>query len=609
MHSHFLHPSFAGTRTGGHPHLLLALEFLLYALLAAFMLHTTWLTWPDAYVDFSRELYLPWRVSQGDVLYRDLAYYFGPISVYVNAALFSLLGHPSIHALFALNFAFWIVTLLTLRALLRRIASPFATTLAVSSFILLFSFNRYTGIGNDNYLAPYSHELTRGFLLALLSLLSLDTALKKPSCKFSCLSGFLLGLVLFTKPEIALATVASAAVLLFWERGRLARDGNSGAAPPSVWPFAFGVLAAIVLVVTPFAFAFRSFSQAFRHAFLNLYLDCFNPALASLIFYKKVLGTDAIFPHVFRLISGGGLAAAPFILSRLLLPRIPSRPLRLAGTSFLVLVTTLLAFFAFAPLNAALFLAPVALGSLSFLDCVRSARVSGPEDALHPLGRIPSPALALAFAAFSLVLASKMALNCGIWHYGFLLCFPAFCCAVLLAFREPCPSTRSALAMALLLGFSAAAFRLQHSIFRNWDVSCPVHDASYLAPRHEADAFNAALDWIRANTAPSSTLAVLPEGAILNVLSGRPNPTPYVYLSQGDWLRFGEPAVLAAYSNSPPDTLVLVRKLETGQFGTDYAKSLMSFLDPLYTPALTLSLTTPTGPVPYLLVATRIPTH
>ena len=64
----------------------LAFEFLLYAILTALMLHVTWLTWPDAFVDFSREVYLPWRVSCGDVLYRDLAYYFGP--VYSIAALF-----------------------------------------------------------------------------------------------------------------------------------------------------------------------------------------------------------------------------------------------------------------------------------------------------------------------------------------------------------------------------------------------------------------------------------------------------------------------------------------------------------------------------------------
>jgi hypothetical protein len=140
-----------------HHRFTIALEFLLYATLTALMLWATWLTWPDAYVDFSRELYLPWRVSCGDVLYRDLAYYFGPVSVYLNAALFTILGRSSIHALFALNFAFWVATLLALRALLRHIASPRVATIAVSAFILLFSFSHYTDLGNDNFLAPYSH--------------------------------------------------------------------------------------------------------------------------------------------------------------------------------------------------------------------------------------------------------------------------------------------------------------------------------------------------------------------------------------------------------------------------------------------------------------------
>ena len=208
--------------------LLPALEFLLYSALTAFALHATWLTWPDAYIDFSRELYLPWRVSCGDVLYRDLAYDFGPVSVYTNAALFALLARPSIRALFALNFAFWLAILLALRALLRRIAPPLVATLSVSFFIALFSFNRYIVCGNFNYLAPYSHEITRGFLFSFLALLSLDSALapstrekgcgrpeKATQTRLSLLisSGVCYALVLFTKPELALATTAALAIL------------------------------------------------------------------------------------------------------------------------------------------------------------------------------------------------------------------------------------------------------------------------------------------------------------------------------------------------------------------------------------------------------------
>ena len=52
----------------------------------------TWGMWADPFVDFGRELYLPWQITEGKVLYRDLVHFNGPLSVYFNALVFSLLG-------------------------------------------------------------------------------------------------------------------------------------------------------------------------------------------------------------------------------------------------------------------------------------------------------------------------------------------------------------------------------------------------------------------------------------------------------------------------------------------------------------------------------------
>lgn len=578
------------------PRLLPAAEFLLYALLAAFALRASWLTWPDAFVDFSRELYLPWRVACGEVLYRDLAYYFGPLSVHVNAALFALVGRPSIHALFALNAAFWLATLLALRVLLRRVARPAVAALCVCGFILLFSFNRYLLVGNYNFLAPYSHELPRGFLLALLALLALDSAIRRRSALLALPAGFFLGLSLFTKPEIALAAVASCALLL------------GAAGRPSVrsllLPSAAGALVALAAVLLPLSIALRSFPRALHDGLLKLYLDCFDPAVNSLPFFKGVLGTDAPLPHLLRLLSGGVLAAAPFVLLRLLARgsarlRTHLRHLRRCEgvwISIPVLLAAAIGFFAFAPLNAALPLAPAALLAVLFRGRGRCARRNA--------------GLAAAFALFALVLSAKMALAAHIWHYGFVLALPAFCCAVLLpsAVRgSPAPPGPAypAACLALLLGFSAAALRMQSRTLRQWDIASPIHDGAFLAPAFQAEAFNAALGWIRSETAPESTLAVLPEGAILNVLSGRANPTPYVSLPATDIPRYPPGALPAAYSNALPDTLVLAAKLGEARFGTDYAQDLMALLAPHYTPAFTVSLPSPSGPVPYLLLARR----
>ena len=49
-------------------------------------------TWPDALIDFGRELYVPWQLTLGKVLYRDVQSYYGPLSPYINALWFKLLS-------------------------------------------------------------------------------------------------------------------------------------------------------------------------------------------------------------------------------------------------------------------------------------------------------------------------------------------------------------------------------------------------------------------------------------------------------------------------------------------------------------------------------------
>src|SRR5215831_10677178 len=56
--------------------------------LVIYFLAVSWRKWPDPLIDFGRELYLPWRLANGALLYRDADDYFGPLSQYLNAGLF-----------------------------------------------------------------------------------------------------------------------------------------------------------------------------------------------------------------------------------------------------------------------------------------------------------------------------------------------------------------------------------------------------------------------------------------------------------------------------------------------------------------------------------------
>src|SRR5688500_18130463 len=66
---------------------------ILVALAGVVMCAWSWGKWPDPVIDFGREVYVPWRLSEGEVLYRDIVSYFnGPLSPYAHALLFKLFG-------------------------------------------------------------------------------------------------------------------------------------------------------------------------------------------------------------------------------------------------------------------------------------------------------------------------------------------------------------------------------------------------------------------------------------------------------------------------------------------------------------------------------------
>jgi hypothetical protein len=78
-----------------------------------------------------------------------------------------------------------------------------------------------------------------------------------------------------------------------------------------------------------------------------------------------------------------------------------------------------------------------------------------------------------------------------------------------------------------------------------------------------------AVEWLRANTTERDTLAVLPEGPMVNYLARRANSAPFVVVCPHELRVAGEPAVAAAYAAHPPD-LVLLMQRRTAEFGVGY---------------------------------------
>src|SRR5436190_2583894 len=124
--------------------------FGLVIVLSAFFVGAwlTWRKWPDVLVDFGIQLYLPWSISNGSVLYRDVMHLAGgPLSQYYHALLFSIFGASYLTIVVSnLTIALALVVLIY-RSFLACSDVWTATTISLG-VILVFTFNQFSEIGN-----------------------------------------------------------------------------------------------------------------------------------------------------------------------------------------------------------------------------------------------------------------------------------------------------------------------------------------------------------------------------------------------------------------------------------------------------------------------------
>ena len=177
------------------PYVGLASALLLLALTAM-----TWRGWASPIVDYGRELYAAWRIGQGDVLYRDIAWFNGPLSAWWNGFWFARLGAHSL-VLVCVNLVLIALGAALIARLLTRAFDRTAAAVGVPIFLIMFALAHPLGIGNYNFVAPYSHELVHGALLGLALLVVGDNWVRSSKLAWAACLGLLLGAAFLTKPE------------------------------------------------------------------------------------------------------------------------------------------------------------------------------------------------------------------------------------------------------------------------------------------------------------------------------------------------------------------------------------------------------------------------
>ncbi|HXR45966.1 MAG TPA: glycosyltransferase family 39 protein [Candidatus Limnocylindrales bacterium] len=526
----------------------------------------TWRKWPDVLVDFGLQLYLPWRICEGQVLYRDLHYLAGgPLSQYFNALLFKIFG-VSFRTLIFANLAITAAMLVLIYRRFMAAADRWTATTICLGIVLVFAYNEYQVVGNYNYLAPYSHELFHGLVLSILAAAFLSDWVSKQQLRYVFAAGFCFGLVFLTKPEIfvALAAVAITAFALFYvSRGRRGFVAESAAV----------FLVAAVIPVLGFFLHFLSvedwraslYSTAFAWAPLWL------TPVAQNHFYLWCTGLDTPVSHLREM-------AIHFFCVALLVALYARLFKRETGfgakrTTQLVLMIPLLAAAAwFNWLNCGASLPLLSLAACLLL-CRNYQNLSVEREMTFPL----------LWSVLGLVLLAKLGLFSRVWHYGFVLAMPAAITAIFLLFwllpvllekkydldQRP---FRLAVWLALVIGFGVLVHDSE-SWYTTKTLAVGQGGDRILAfdPRLNPGGAGVqlALEWIEKNVPRDGTLAVLPEGTTINYLSRRVNPTPCLDWTPTVLTAFGQAGMTAAFEKTPPDYIFLVER-DTAEFGVGY---------------------------------------
>ena len=592
----------------------------------------SWRKWADIVIDYGSQLYVPWRLASGAVLYHDLIYEpGGPFSQYFNALLFRIFG-VSFTTLILANLTFTAGMLVLIYRRFQRVADSWTATTICLAIVLVFAFGRFD-MGNYNYVAPYSHEALHGLILSILVLVFLTNWLETNRWRDTLGAGLCYGLVFLTKPDIFLAISSGLIAAIF-----LARR-NAG----SLWKF-LGIFGAAALV-GPLFFLIYFLRHENMAASVQSVAFAWAPltkGVTSQYFYRRDLGLDTPFFHLrqmlvqFLVIAGvtvfyaaafravarqkqdlekiqrrAMLVLAPLVLTLIyayawlqsgetLSDLSSSFSVLLAcfwilATAFMasliVVATRLKLNFGGSPWIVGLILVLPLLSLVywfKWLDCGASLPLMSLTACIFifwnykTLNEEPRLIFPMLWSVFALVLLSKMGLFCQIHNYGFVLAMPAFVGAIYLLhwllplWLEKRGIDRRAFRWLVWVVLMCGCVQLARQAAGNYkNINYAVGSGgdeiktADSPSDHRGPDIEMAILWMKTNMPPDATLAVLPEGTMINYLCRRVNSTGCLAWSPAELGTFGQTNLIARFEEHSPDYVMLLHR-PSREFGLDY---------------------------------------
>jgi len=573
----------------------------------------SWERWGNPLVDCGREMNQPLRLLRGEMLYSDVRHIYGPLSPYLNAALYRIFG-PSLNVLYADGIVSAILILALVYWLARQVMGRAPSAAATLSVMWLCAFKQA-----GNYILPYSYSALHGCAFGLASLALLVKAVRgdesasdsdapeRPVVRrvdrtgYFVWAGIVGGLTLLSKTEMGIAALAAgliAAAASGYPRPRAMLTRTACFIAP-MSAIAGGVYAIIASRVGWHTLSYESF-LFLRHVPSEL-----------VYFNKRISGFDQPWQSLWQVIEAtarvAALAFAIGMVSLVLSRRRPEAPGTIGvreltatdagkigyGALWLLLALSV-ALLLLVPMVGTIswdtgpYMAmPVLLGvllarsALDFRKQTKAGEVSG-----HTLTLIVVAVYALASltrvilrvrsggAYSSYLLPASVILFVYCWAHPFADCFRD---SVARGFARK-------IAVALIIADVVATAGLLAFRYQSKN-TYPVQTArgTIVAVPDLGQSVVEAIDYIKRETLPTEPIAVMPEGTSLNFFTDRPNPLREEITTPGYLDREGEERAINQLEQSETQ-LVLVTNRPTPEFGPqvfgrDYCQSLMEWID------------------------------
>lgn len=562
---------------------------LIWLAAIACLVGATWLRWGNLVIDSGVEMYTPWALMSGKVLYRDLFYPFGPFTPYFHALLFGLFK-PHLYLLFASGLVTCVLTAWLIQRLSARHLPPQLGALVALVFVLANAFGYYSLNNIFNYIAPYSYTAIHSMLFCLAALWFHGRHLETRRFPLRALAFGFLFLALVTRYEIGLMLVVAMGF------GALLEEPPGGAGRRRLLRVT-GLLSIPLLAAAAVYFLFFTAARGsgFWEAFVGLF-SAHDFSGGPDGFYSWALGIDqpgesfrGIALSAIATVGSGTLfGAAVACLSRLksrLNPAVALGCLGLAaGFGWLGIQSHRIVI----PHLAIRYL-PLLAAALVFFYAWRARRSTG--------FRRRDAVMLATLALFSFLALLRVLLRTDFNFYGFYLTVPGLILSQVFFLRElpailPWTTIRRSVRIGFVLHGLLMAFTLQGYAQEARRELLTLEVRSVRGNMRVIDAppmrcLSRLIDLLNNRPDPKAGLVVLPEGVGVNFLAGLENPLYLNIYLPFDLAPAGTiDSIIRQMELRKPEYVIEVERTVT-EFGSkgfaaDYGRPIRDYLERTY---------------------------